>query len=688
MQARNAAIPIYILLLSILVMTLTPPSTYSYSLDETRHVTIVAVSQLSNGSYIGVSADLYVRVTCPGSGHVYVETLPLSQIDLQASTRVAALVASSVANMSFYSCDFYASIKSDSPIIGGPSASGVTAVAFAAALLRLPLNESIIMTGMIMPDGSVGPVGGLKYKLDAAASRGAKVFIVPFGQTRDTIYKVVAQRVGPTIITRVVPETVDLISYGAQLNVLVIPVANIYEALEIFTDKIYRVPPRDMGWLDRFSDIYASLNTIQREWISNLSSEISRALNESRAIEDRALSTLRGYSGIYIRNLLQNIDSSIEGLRRQAEALESAGKLYAAASIYLQALIYAYQRLHLLKAIIDGSYISQEVGAVNSSVYGVIEYVNRYSAENGIDVARLSIAINTLDRAYEALVYVNRTLSSQYVDSASQYLALASARVYTARLWSTLLSSPIYNRARGPQISADDLNRMAIYISALAQNIYTYIVAFSSSTQISNDILSDAVYRYSLLFKVSEPLDKLALGISSISYMHLALVSIFLQDYNSTIEALNRTIGIALSSPTSLDTPPIDVPLYIEMVKAFTSYPQTQIAMLSRLSIILSIYRILATEISQQPYPSETEVEKITETIRERETVTVTTTTTITTTVTVTQQPQTITVTTTMVSTVGGSRLEVRDIILVAAIAILLVIAVAWLMIRRELTTS
>jgi uncharacterized protein len=117
------------------------------------------VTSLPNGSYAGVTARLRVAVSCPGSGRVFVETLPLSQLDLQASTRVAAQVASRVAGVRFDSCDFYASFRASSPIVGGPSASAATAVAFAAALLRLPLRGDVVMTGMVLPDGSIGPVG-------------------------------------------------------------------------------------------------------------------------------------------------------------------------------------------------------------------------------------------------------------------------------------------------------------------------------------------------------------------------------------------------------------------------------------------------------------------------------------------------------------------------------------------------
>ncbi|MCS7112157.1 MAG: hypothetical protein N3D82_04240 [Ignisphaera sp.] len=670
-----------IFIVLILATALLPAVTlaYSYSLDESRRIVIVAVSQLSNGSYIGVSADLYVRVTCPGSGHVYVETLPLTQIDLQASTRVAALVASSVANTSFYACDFYASVKSDTPIIGGPSASGVTAVAFASALLRLPLNEGVIMTGMILPDGSIGPVGGLKYKLDAAAIRGAKIFLVPYGQTKDVVYRVVSQRIGPSIITRVIPETIDLVSYGAQLNVQVIPVANVFEAIEIFTNGVYKAIPRGTNPSDRLSAIYSTLNEVLYDWIPNLTSEIMKVVNESKTIEDRALSSIRGYSGIYIRGILQSIDSNIDNLQSRAEILARSGKPYAASSLYFQALVYAYQRLYLLKAIADETFISNEISTINSSVYMVIDSVHKYHLKNGMDIARLSITINTLDRAYEALLYINKTLESRYIDTISQYLALASARIYTAKLWFTLLDK---YQGFGSSVPRDDLDRMALYISTLSQNIYTYIVAFSSMAQLPEDVSLEAVYRYSLLLKVDNPLDKLALGISSISYMHLALVSLFLQDYNSAIEAVNKTINTSLSLLSTLNMPPIDIPLHIEMIKALESYPQTQLIMLSRLSIVLSIYRVLGIELSQLQ-PQSSEISKEVETQEKG-----TQTKTITVTTTITMPPETITVTTTITAdtqtNTSNIHVNLSSLALVATIAALFLIAILLVMLKKS----
>ncbi|ADM27280.1 conserved hypothetical protein [Ignisphaera aggregans DSM 17230] len=577
-----------LVLISLIILSSNILTLNSFSIvDESRHVVIVAVSTLPNGSYTGVSADLYVRVVCPGSGHVYVETYPLSEIDLQASTRIAALVASQIANRSFYSCDFFTSIKSDSPIIGGPSASGVTAVAFTAALLGMPLNESIVMTGMIMPDGSIGPVGGLKYKLEAAASRGAKIFLVPYGQTTDVEYRVVTTRRGPFIYQQIVPVTIDLISYGHQLGVEVIPVANVYEALQIFTNGLFRAPtPRiNTEVIDKVNNMLKPVLSI---WIDNISKHIDNIINESKSIESKALNSFSGWTRYYIINALSNIDNMMNSYISTAKSLADSGQLYSSSSSYFSALIYAYWRLYLLKSILNNSYIANQATSINSSIYRIIDNVNTYIMYRPIvDLTTLSIAINTLDRAYEALIYLNRSLASQDILTSSQLLAYSSARLYTANLWLSLFN---YSYT-GTEISSSDIDNMSIYVEALARNIYSYIISFSSSIQLPQDIFSEASTRYEMMVESKRSLDKLTLGISSISYMYLTLISVFTQNLDATIDALNRTIGITLTLLGNAI--PIDVPLYMDLIKTYSGDKQTAIYMLARLSMLLSIYRII-----------------------------------------------------------------------------------------------
>jgi len=576
-----------VLLLAVLPVNIASLNNVSSSIDESRHIAIVAVATLPNGSYTGVSADLYVRVTCPGSGHVYVETYPLSEIDLQASTRVAALVASQITNRSFYSCDFFTSIKSDSPIVGGPSASGVTSVAFAAALLGMPLSNSVVMTGMIMPDGSIGPVGGLKYKLEAAASRGAKVFLIPYGQTADIEYEVVTRRVGPFIYQQVVPVAIDLISYGHQLGIEVIPVANVYEALQIFSNGLFKAPTSKVNTevIDR---INAMLRPVLSTWVANNSRYINEIISESKSIENEALNSISGLTRRYVTNTLSNIDSNINSFIKTAEDLANSGQLYSSASAYFSALIYAYWRLYLLNSILNRDYIANQAIAINNSASRVIDYVNSYvMGREVLDLGTLSVAVNTLDRAYEALIYLNRSLASQDILTSSQLLAYSSARLYSANQWLTLFN---YSYT-GVGVKSNDIGDISLHVKALARNIYSYIISFTSSTQIPQDILSDASIRYEMMLRSVGGLDKLTLGISSISYMYLTLISTFTQNLDAAVDALNRTVGITLTLLG--DAVPIDAPLYMDLIRAYSGDKQTAAYMLARLSILLSVYRVI-----------------------------------------------------------------------------------------------
>ncbi len=65
--------------------------------------------------------------------------------------------------------------------IGGPSAGLIFALAVVEKLTPGDLNNGdfVAGTGTIRPDGTVGPIGGIRYKLVAANEAGATSFLVP-----------------------------------------------------------------------------------------------------------------------------------------------------------------------------------------------------------------------------------------------------------------------------------------------------------------------------------------------------------------------------------------------------------------------------------------------------------------------------------------------------------------------------
>jgi uncharacterized protein len=582
--SRTLALAAVLLLLTCLtqVWGLGCPALY-----EEREVVIVAVTSLPNGSYAGVTARLRVAVSCPGSGRVFVETLPLSQLDLQASTRVAAQVASRVAGVRFDSCDFYASFRASSPIVGGPSASAATAVAFAAALLRLPLRGDVVMTGMVLPDGSIGPVGGLRAKLEAAASAGAKVFLVPYGQTTYVEYTVVTRRVGPVTMREVRPVTVDLVEYGRSLGVDVRPAATVYEALHVFTGGAYPLPRVvPVGELTRVAD--SVVRGYVESWARAIAGDVEEAVALGDAIRGGVLSSLPYYTRVYVQEVLTGIESNLQASLGRAREVESRGYYYSAASYYFQALVYALWRYYLLSSLRREGSLDSVRANVSSRVLSVLSAIRGMAGgRSSLSIWELDAAIAAADRAYEALLYLNTSQSQSSVDSATYYLALASSRARTAELWLSLVGAAAPPGLSG-SISAEALSETSTSLEYLLDNILAYILSFQGSVSIPSDTFNEMVSRLELAKTAGDPVEKLALEVSALAYGYVTLVRMFAQDPNATTEVLSRSIGV-LASGDLLNRTPISLVLYLEFAEVQED-PVQRVYTLARVAALASFY--------------------------------------------------------------------------------------------------
>jgi len=184
---------------------------------EYRNVTVYApaVAQTTSG-YVGVISTITVTIQDNGSGRVFVDTLPLTQIDMQGSARLAVKVANSLVendeecDINPYNYDYFFVVRTSSPIIGGPSAGAVMTAAVISLLENWTIDDKTVMTGMINPDGSIGPIGGIIQKIDAAYSVGATRFLIPKGQGTyiETITETVSEGGWTQIITRQVSRNV------------------------------------------------------------------------------------------------------------------------------------------------------------------------------------------------------------------------------------------------------------------------------------------------------------------------------------------------------------------------------------------------------------------------------------------------------------------------------------------------
>ncbi|MFM7147939.1 MAG: S16 family serine protease, partial [Actinomycetales bacterium] len=112
--------------------------------------------------------------------------------------------------------------------IDGPSAGGILTVGVLAALLGAPIRGDMTMTGTISPDGSIGPVGGIDLKLQAAADQGYRTVLLPIANMN--------------VRTRETDQVESAAEVGRRLGLEVIPVGNVQQAFTKFTDGKFAYP--------------------------------------------------------------------------------------------------------------------------------------------------------------------------------------------------------------------------------------------------------------------------------------------------------------------------------------------------------------------------------------------------------------------------------------------------------------
>ncbi len=190
----------------------------------------------------------------PGSGRVLMNTNPFVEPDTQYSVETAKRVAESYTKKSFAKSDIIVSFdigvygNDSGQVVGGPSAGASIALAIISAAGKEEVRPDVAITGTIEPDGSIGAVGAVLEKGEAAAKNGTKLFLVPDGQEKIIYYekKVENQRVGSTAIQRVayVPKVLSLNEYmREQWNMSVIEVSDIHEAARYAITGAGPLPP-------------------------------------------------------------------------------------------------------------------------------------------------------------------------------------------------------------------------------------------------------------------------------------------------------------------------------------------------------------------------------------------------------------------------------------------------------------
>ncbi len=362
-------------------------------------VTAVAVATTEQGDFVGVAADVQARAIGDGSGRVFVDTKPLAQTDMQGSARLAARVAASALGLDWTQYDHTIVFRSESPVIGGPSAGAVMALALAATLQDLAgdgdpwtLDPAVAVTGTIHPDGTIGPVGGIPEKATGARNAGIRLFLYPAGQELALARDGGFQR------------WVHMDDHCESLGITCRAVATLDEVIEAASGvRLVRLDPPTPQTAD-----YAA---ILEPTVSGHVTDLNRRLDEATQLLQQS-----GLSGSDANRVQSSLDVARDRLEDAQRGL-AEGRYYQAATWAFQGAIWvghAELLVPFLNGGRDGDRVAAAVDACHDAVDAAHDLVSSQQVDDWTDFYALGAAQERVRGAQELLDQADRLYSTGF----------------------------------------------------------------------------------------------------------------------------------------------------------------------------------------------------------------------------------------------------------------------------------
>jgi uncharacterized protein len=404
-----------------------------HALKETT-IYMPAVEETDYGQS-GVMATLTVNVK-EGSGHVYVDTWPLAKIDTQASARIARDVACNSLYIDCSRYDFFYTIRSDAEIVGGPSGGAAMAIATLASLLDLEINNHVLITGTINPDGSIGPIGGIIEKAQASSEKGS-IFLIPDGQN----------------LVKTDKGDVDIKKYAKDnWNLTVTQVKDIKEAFSYFTNYVLKEKTMQFVKTEQYQTVMKGFGLE----LINHSKELQNV-----CIDNAKISKIDYLSKEQIMDLCnQTLDDAKASFDDKtyysAASLAFSTSISYQYGIKLSGFLNSSDKKEFAKTYLDSLGAEKlEINTTNIELYAIIE-------------ERYSDALDNIDLGWKD--YYEGNYSKAVYDG-----AYAEERLYTAKLWNQHSEDfPLYIKTTSDQLSLVSNNAISDAYSVFT---YTNLVA-------------------------------------------------------------------------------------------------------------------------------------------------------------------------------------------------------------------
>ena len=401
------------------------------------HMPLLAVSQIEDG-YKGSPADLYLEIKS-GTGRVFIETYPLTKLDTQISTRFAKEIACKYADVNCNKYDFFYTIRAESSIIGGPSAGSAISALTITMLSNLNLNKGITITGTINSGGIIGPVGGIKEKIDAASEIEIKKVLIPAG-------------------TRFSKEddnkTIDLVEYGNKKNIIVVEVSDLDDVLYEFTGKKKEIRNESL----EISDEYLSIMKILAERLCNKSYALKEEFEKLKA-------------GELDKNIIK-IEENAKNLTEKGETAFNKNTFYSAASFCFGANT-KYKQLIFLMQDMKKKDIADKIKLTQNEIKN-FDLGLPFKYETITDLQTYAIVKERLIEAEYYLELSEEHLGKGEMNESISSLAYAIERFYSAKAWSEFFN----NKGKKFDFNKEVLRNSCMTKIFEAEERYQYVILF------------------------------------------------------------------------------------------------------------------------------------------------------------------------------------------------------------------
>ena len=363
------------------------------------HMKLLAVSEENEQK--GGIADLFLQIEL-GTGRVFLETFPLTRVDTQISTRFAKEIACEFSSVECDNFDFFYTITADSAIIAGPSAGAPITILTISLLNGWPLKEDAAITGTINSGGLVGPVGGLKAKIEAGKREGMSKILIPKGKQ-----------------IREGNKTYSIENLSRELGIEIIEVGALKEALEHFTGKKPENRAKNVSIDPSYEETMKMLAIELCARSTKLSNDFSKlkisAGNETKNAEKNALNLTK----------------------KGREAFSE--KMYYSSASYCFGANVEYSYLLLSAGNLTKEGILEKARQVKKDIEKLEKQVGSFQIKTITDLESYMVVKERLLEAGDiiSLVFEN----SNETETSLRNLAFANERLNSAKSWATFMDS-------------------------------------------------------------------------------------------------------------------------------------------------------------------------------------------------------------------------------------------------------